>query len=45
LVSTVVEGHRLEEFQNKFLRMIAGDGTERVTANWRKLHNEELHDL
>jgi hypothetical protein len=26
LVSTLVEGHRLEEFQNRFLRKIAGDG-------------------
>jgi len=26
LVSTLLEGHRLEEFQNRLLRKIAGDG-------------------
>jgi hypothetical protein len=26
LVSTLVEGHRPEEFQNRFLRKVAGDG-------------------
>jgi hypothetical protein len=32
-------------FENKVLRMIFGPRRDEVTGEWRKLHNEELHDL
>jgi hypothetical protein len=32
-------------FENKVLRRIFGPKRDDVTGEWRKLHNEELHDL
>jgi hypothetical protein len=32
-------------FQNRFLRRIFGSKKDEVTGEWRKLHNEELHNL
>jgi hypothetical protein len=32
-------------FENKVLRRIFGPRRDEVTGEWRKLHNEELHDL
>jgi hypothetical protein len=32
-------------FENRVLRGIFGPKTDEVTGEWRKLHNEELHDL
>jgi hypothetical protein len=32
-------------FENKVLRRIFGPKRDEVTGEWRKLHNEELHDL
>jgi hypothetical protein len=32
-------------FESRVLRMIFGPRTDEVTGEWRKLHNEELHDL
>jgi hypothetical protein len=32
-------------FQNMVLRKIFGSKREEVAGDWRKLHNEELHDL
>jgi hypothetical protein len=32
-------------FENKVLRRIFGSRRDEVTGEWRKLHNEELHDL
>jgi hypothetical protein len=32
-------------FQNKVLRRIFGPKREKVTGDWKKLHNEELHKL
>ena len=32
-------------FQNRLLRRIFGHKRDRVTREWRKLHNEELNDL
>jgi hypothetical protein len=31
-------------FENKVLRRIFGPKRDEVTGDWRKLHNEELHD-
>jgi hypothetical protein len=35
----------LRVFENRFLRRILGPKKDEVTAEWRKLHNEELHNL
>jgi hypothetical protein len=32
-------------FENKVLRRIFGPKRDEVTGGWKKLHNEELHDL
>ena len=37
--------HRLRLFENRVLRRIFGRKRDEVTGEWRKLHNEELHDL
>jgi hypothetical protein len=42
---TLREVHRLGVFENKVLRRISESKRDEVTGEWRKLHNEELHDL
>jgi hypothetical protein len=42
---TLREEHRLNVFENKVLRIIFGLKTDEVTGGWRKLYNEELHNL
>jgi hypothetical protein len=32
-------------FENRVLRKILGPKRDEATGNWRKLHNEELHNL
>jgi hypothetical protein len=32
-------------FENRALRRIFGPNRDEVTGDWRKLHNEELHNL
>jgi len=32
-------------FENRVLRRIFGPKRDEVTADWRKIHNEELNDL
>jgi hypothetical protein len=44
-VVTLREEHRLRMFENKVLRRIFGSKIDKVAGEWRKLHNEELHDL
>jgi hypothetical protein len=39
------EEHRLRVFEDRVLRRISGPKREEVTGGWRKLHNEELHNL
>jgi hypothetical protein len=39
------EERRLRVFENRVLRRIFGPKRDDVTGEWRKLHNEELHDL
>jgi hypothetical protein len=41
---TLKEELRLRVFENRVLR-IFGPKWGKVTGEWRKLHNEELHDL
>jgi hypothetical protein len=42
---TLREEHRLRVFENRVLRRIFGPKRDEVTVGWRKLHNEELHNL
>jgi hypothetical protein len=35
----------LRVFENRVLRRIFGPKRDEVTGEWRKFHNEELHDL
>jgi hypothetical protein len=39
------EVHRLRLFENKVLRSIFGARKGEITRGWRKLLNEELHNL
>jgi hypothetical protein len=39
------EVHRLRVFENRVLRRIFGYKRDEVKGEWRKLHNEELHNL
>jgi len=39
------EERRLKVFENKVLRKIFVPKRDKVTREWRKLHNEELNDL
>jgi hypothetical protein len=39
------EEHRLRVFGNRVLRRILRRKRDEVTGEWRKLHNEELHNL
>jgi hypothetical protein len=38
------EEHRLKAFENRVLRRIFGLKRDNVAEEWRKLHNEELHN-
>jgi hypothetical protein len=42
---TLREEYRLRVFENTVLRRIFGPKRDDVTGDWRKLHNEELHNL
>jgi hypothetical protein len=42
---TLREEHRLRVFENRVLRRIFKAKRDEVTGGWRKLHNEELHNL
>jgi hypothetical protein len=42
---TLREEHRLRVFENRVLRRIFGPKRDEVTGDWRKLYNEELHNL
>jgi hypothetical protein len=45
LSQTLREEHKLRAIENKVLRRISGPKRDGVTGGWRKLHNEELHNL
>jgi hypothetical protein len=42
---TLREEHRLRVFEKNVLKRIFGPKRDEVTGAWKKLHNEELHDL
>jgi hypothetical protein len=42
---TLREQHKFRALDNRALRKIFGLMIARVTGRWRKVHNEELHDL
>jgi hypothetical protein len=42
---TLREEHRLRVFENRVLRRIFVPKRDEVTGEWRKMHNEELHNL
>jgi hypothetical protein len=42
---TLREEHRLRVFENRVLRRIFRFKRDEVTVEWRKLHDEELHNL
>jgi hypothetical protein len=42
---TLKKEPRLRVFKNRVLRGIIGPKRDKVTGGWRKLHNEELHNL
>jgi hypothetical protein len=39
------EAHRLGVFEKRVLRRIFGQKTDEAMGVWRKLHNEDLHNL
>jgi hypothetical protein len=45
LTITLREEHKLRVFENRVLRRIFGPKRDGVKGGWRKLHNEELHNL
>jgi hypothetical protein len=42
---TLREEHRLRVFENRVLRGMFGPKRDEVIGGWRKLNNEELHNL
>jgi hypothetical protein len=42
---TLREEHRLRVFENRVLRRIFGPKRDEVRGEWRKMHNEEIHNL
>jgi hypothetical protein len=42
---TLREKHRLRVSENRMLRRIFGPKRDEVIGGWRKLHNEELHNM
>ena len=42
---TLREERRLRVFENRVLRRVFGPKRDKVTGEWRRLHDEELYDL
>lgn len=42
---TQIEEHRLRVVVNRVLRKISGHNRNKVAVEWRRLHDEEIHDL
>jgi hypothetical protein len=41
---SALASHRLRVFENRMLRKIRRPKGDDITREWRRLHNEELHD-
>jgi len=39
------EEHRWRVFENRGLRRVFGPWRDKVTGEWRRLHNEDFNDL
>jgi hypothetical protein len=39
------ENYRKMVFENRVLKRVFGPKRDKVTGEWRKLHNEDLNDL
>jgi hypothetical protein len=39
------EEYRLRVFENRVLRKIFRSNKDEVTGEWRRLHNEQLHEM
>jgi hypothetical protein len=44
-VSDIKEEHKLRVFVNRVLRRMFEPKRDEMVLGWRKLHNEEVHDL
>jgi len=44
-VAHIEGGTRLGVFENRVFRRVFGPKRDKMTGEWRKLHNEELYDL
>jgi hypothetical protein len=42
---TLREEYRLKVFENRVLRRMFGTKRDEMIGGWRKLHNEDLHNL
>ena len=42
---TLREEHKRRVFENRVLRRLFGPNRDKVTGEWRKLHNKELNGL
>jgi hypothetical protein len=42
---TLREEHKLRVFENRVLRRIFGPKRDDIIVGWRKLHNNELHNM
>ena len=42
---TLREEHTLRVFENMMLRKLFGPKKDEVRGEWRRLHEEELHDI
>ena len=45
MVAHIEGGTRLRVFEKRVLRRIFGPKRDEVTGEWRKLHDEDLHDM
>jgi hypothetical protein len=40
-----MEEHRLKSFENRLVRITFRPKMDKIIGDWRKLHNEELHNF
>jgi hypothetical protein len=42
---TLREGHRMRVYENRVLKRIFGPKREEMVGGWKRLHNEDYHNL